>query len=297
MPGYVLAQRILRITNLRITANEFEDNSMHFANRVAVVTGASSGIGLALAKLLASQGAKVGIVARRQDVLERISKDIEQRGGSCALVAADVGDRRQILAAIHRIAGQLGPIDLLIANAGIGMPTLLDPMNVSDIEAMFRVNMLGVVYSVEAVLPEMLARRQGHLAAVSSLAAYKGMPGESAYCASKAALNTYMEGLRIHLRDRDIHVTIICPGFVRTEMTSANKFHMPFLLEADEAAKRIVRALARRLKVYNFPWQSSLLMRMARWAPDWALARTMREYNENPPFVTSHGPPIVRQDS
>jgi short-subunit dehydrogenase len=289
-PGHTL-----RVKNASVS--EFEESSMHFADRVAVVTGASSGIGRALAKLLASQGAKVGLVARRQDALERVSEEIEQRGGHYALAAADVGNRQQIVAAIQRIAGQLGPIDLLIANAGVGMPTLLDPMNVSDIEATFRVNVLGVVYSVEAVLPEMLGRRRGHLAAVSSLAAYKGMPGESAYCASKAALNTYMEGLRIHLRDRGVHVTTVCPGFVRTEMTSANKFSMPFLLEAEEAAKRIARALYRRVKVYNFPWQSSMLMRLARWAPDWALARAMRQYNEDPPFVTSRGPPEVRQDS
>ena len=113
-------------------------------------------------------------------------------------------------------------------------------MNVRDIEEMFRVNTLGVVYAIEAVLPEMLHRGRGHLAAVSSLAAYKGMPGESAYCASKAAVNCYLEGLRIHLRDTGIAVTTLCPGFVRTPMTAVNEFHMPWLLEADEAARRIV---------------------------------------------------------
>src|SRR5262249_7925676 len=181
--------------------------------------------------------------------------------------AADVGDRAQTLAAIRRLAAQLGPADLLIANAGVGMPTLLDPMNISDIETMVRVNLLGVVYAIEAVLPDMLRCRRGHLAAVSSLAAYKGMPGESAYCASKAAVNTYLEGLRIHLRDKGIAVTTLCPGFVRTPMTAINEFHMPWLLEAEEAARRIVRALARRRKVYNFPWQTALLIKLTRWLP------------------------------
>ncbi len=122
------------------------------------------------------------------------------------------------------------------------------------------------------------------MAVVSSLAAYKGLPGESAYCGSKAAVNTFMEGLRIQLRGRGITVTTICPGFVLTPMTEVNKFRMPFLLKADEAARRIVRALHRRRKVYNFPWQLSLVMKLTRWLPDWVLARSMQKYNENPPF-------------
>jgi short-subunit dehydrogenase len=148
---------------------------------------------------------------------------------------------------------------------------------------MFRVNTLGVVYAIEAVLPEMLRRGRGHLAAVSSLGAYKGLPGESAYCASKAAVNTFMEGLRIQLRGKGIAVTTICPGFVRTPMTSVNDFPMPFLLEADEAARRIVRALRRKVKVFDFPWPMAVLMHLTRWLPDWAMARTMASYNENPP--------------
>ncbi len=94
-----------------------------------------------------------------------------------------------------------------------------------------------------------------------------------------------MEGLRIHLRDKGIAVTTICPGFVRTPMTAINKFHMPWLLEANEAARRIVRALARRRKVYNFPWQTTFLMKLTRWMPDWVLFRMMQEYNQNPPVA------------
>ncbi len=273
---------------------------MSFANRVAVITGASSGIGRELAKVLAAEGWKVGLIARRRDRLGELADEIHQAGGESACAAADVGNRNQTRESIEAIRGALGPIDLLIANAGIGMPTLLDPVNVEDIEQMFRVNVLGVVYAIEAVLPEMLHRGRGHLAAVSSLAAYKGMPGESAYCASKAAVNYYLEGLRIHLRDRGIAVTTICPGFVRTPMTAVNEFYMPWLLEADEAARRIVRALRRRRKVYNFPWQTSLLMKLTRWLPDWVLARTMRKYNEQPPFplegASAPSPPQTPSD-
>jgi short-subunit dehydrogenase len=130
----------------------------------------------------------------------------------------------------------------------------------------------------------MLERRCGHLAAISSIAAYKGLPGESAYTSSKAAVNVFMDGLRIQLRSKGIAVTTICPGFVQTPMTEVNEFKMPWLLSADEAARRIVGALKRKRKIYNFPWQMALFMKLARWAPDWLVERMMHSYNEKPPF-------------
>jgi short-subunit dehydrogenase len=255
-----------------------------FANRVAVVTGASSGIGRALAKRLAAAGCKVGLVARRREELEALAREVEQAGGTAAFAPADVAERQQTLSAIREVAAKLGPVDLLVANAGVGAPTLLDPVNIGDVERMVRVNLLGVVYSIEAVLPGMLQRGRGHLAAVSSLGAYKGMPGESAYCASKAAVNVYMEGLRIQLREHGVRVTTVCPGFVATPMTAVNRFKMPFLLTADEAARRIVGALRRGVKVYNFPWQATLLMKLLAWLPDRAVARVMHDYNLDPPM-------------
>jgi short-subunit dehydrogenase len=257
---------------------------MSFAGQVAVVTGASSGIGRALAKVLAARGCRVGLVARRRDELESLAAEIAAGGGAAAVGVADVSDRGQTQSAFAEVAAALGPADLLIANAGVGAPTRLNPMNIGAVEKMYRVNVLGVVYALEAVLPSMLQRGKGHVAAVSSLAAYKGLPGEMAYSSSKAAVNNFLEGLRIQLRDRGIAVTTVCPGFVKTPMTEVNKFKMPWLLEADEAARRIVRALERKRKVCNFPWQLSLLMKATAWLPDWVVARAMHGYNEDPPM-------------
>lgn len=257
---------------------------MSFGNRVAIVTGASSGIGWELARQLAANGCKVGLIARRQSLLEQLAAEIAQSGGTCAWAAVDVGERTPVLEAISKLRSNLGPIDLVIANAGVGAPTFLEPMNVGDVEKMYRVNVLGVIYAIEAALPEMLQRRQGHLAAVSSLAAYKGLPGEAGYSSSKAAVNNFMEGMRIRLRGSGIHVTTICPGFVRTPMTEINQFKMPYLLEPDEAARRILRALRQRKKVFNFPWQMSLLMKLTAWLPDWVVERAMQSYNEKPPL-------------
>ncbi|MFO0804613.1 MAG: SDR family NAD(P)-dependent oxidoreductase [Gemmataceae bacterium] len=250
-------------------------SSLH--GKVALVTGASSGIGWALAKALAAEGCRVGLVARREEPLRQLAAEI----GSAACVAvADVANRGSVEAAVASVRSSLGPVDLAFANAGVGKPTLLDPVNVADVEAMFQVNVLGMVYLFAAVLPDMLARKTGRLVAISSLAGYRGLPGESAYCASKAAVNSYMDGLRIHLRGTGVSATTICPGFVHTPMTAMNTFHMPGVMSADAAASRIVRAVKKGKKVFNFPWRVALMTKLSRWLPDGLMNRVMGDYNE-----------------
>lgn len=255
-----------------------------FQDKAVVVTGASSGIGCALALRLAKQGAKLGLVARRRELLEELVRALGGVAGRNAIAVADVSVRADIQTAVQAIQEQLGPVDHLIANAGVGTPTLLDPMNIADVEQMFRVNVFGVIYAIEAVLPGMLRRKQGHITAISSIAAFKGLPGESGYCATKAAVNSYLEGLRIQLRDYRIPVTIACPGFIETPMTAVNNFHMPFLMSADKAADHILYAIRRRKKVYRFPRRMSWLMRLTGWLPDWIIARSMKSYNDSPPM-------------
>lgn len=245
-------------------------------SQVAVITGASSGIGWELAKVLAQEGYRLGLVARRREALGQLADEIRRSGGAAELEPADVASREEVVAAIRRLSERLGPCDLLIANAGVGHETFVDPLNVDQIEQMIRVNYLGAIYAIEAVLPEMLRRGRGHIAGVSSLAAYKGFPGQQGYCASKAALKTFLEGLRIQLRHRGIRVTTICPGFVHTPMTAQHRFGMPFVMNADEAARRIAKALRRRKKVFNFPWQTERLAKFTYWIPDWIIARTLR---------------------
>jgi NADP-dependent 3-hydroxy acid dehydrogenase YdfG len=241
--------------------------------RVTIVTGASSGIGRALAFRLASSGCRVGLIARRGELIEGAAREIGAAGGIAAAAAADVGDRAALHAAVAELESQLGPVDVMVANAGFGAPTHLDPLNTDDVEQTIRVNVLGVIYSIEAVLPGMIARKSGHLVAISSLGAFKGLPGESAYCASKAAVNAYMEGLRIALRTKGVVVTTVCPGFVETPMTPMNSA-MPFMMSADAAAGRIARLIRRRGGgVCRFPLPMSILMSVIARLPDAIVAR------------------------
>ena len=208
---------------------------------VVIVTGASSGIGRALAFRLAivRLSRRSDRPARRADCETRPARSVPPVAlPSRRPPTSAIGSRSA--SAITELEQGLGPTDVMVANAGFGAPTQLDPLNIDDVEQTIRVNVLGVIYSIEAVLPGMIARGSGHLLAVSSLGAFKGLPGESAYCASKAAVNAYMEGLRIALRSKGVVVTTVCPGFVETPMTPMDSA-MPFLMSADAAARRIAR--------------------------------------------------------
>jgi short-subunit dehydrogenase len=240
---------------------------------VAIVTGASSGIGRALALQLGTLGYRVGLIARRFRELSDAADAIAAAGGAAVAAAADVADRGALRSAVARVESRLGPTDVMVAGAGFGTPTRLDPLNTDEVEQTLRVNVLGVIYAIEAVLPGMLARGCGQLLAISSLAAFKGLPGESAYCASKAAVNAYAEGLRIALRSKGVIVTTVCPGFVRTPMTPMD-MPTPFMISADDAARRIASLIVRRRRgVHRFPLGMALLMSVIARLPDAVVAR------------------------
>ncbi len=241
-----------------------------------VITGASSGIGRALAIELGTRGHRLGLIARRERELHETVAMVAARGGTAVAATADVGDRPALRAAFQTLEAAIGPTRVLVANAGFGAPTHLDPLNIEDVERTFRVNVMGVVYSVEAVLPGMLRAGAGQLVAVSSLAALKGLPGESAYCASKAAVNAYMEGLRIALRGRGIAVATILPGFVDTAITPMDAAATPFMISAETAARKIARVIDRRKSgVVAFPRRMAALTALLARLPDSVVARVV----------------------
>jgi len=244
---------------------------MGFTDKVVFITGASSGIGRALAAEFARAGARVGVLARREDRLRQLCEEIRAAGATAEWAVADASDRVATRDALRTLSQRLGPCDILVANAGVGATNTSTDLNIDGAEAVIRTNLLGPMYAFEAVLPAMLSRRSGHLVGVSSVAAFKGLPTAAAYCASKAGLNAYMESLRISLRSKKVAVTTICPGFVRTEMTAKQK--MIWVLEPEVAARKIVHAIERRKKVYSFPKRMRGLVELTRWLPDRVLAR------------------------
>jgi short-subunit dehydrogenase len=235
--------------------------------KVVLITGASSGIGRALALELGKRGARLGLTARRGEELLHLSEEIERAGGEALALPADVRDPAAMNEAAERVRARWGGVDVLVANAGMSSTTAGTSLNAGEVGDVITINVLGVVNSVAAVLPAMLERGAGHLVAISSLASYRGMPKSGAYSASKAAVSTFFESLRVDLRRSNIDVTTIHPGFIRTPMTEGRKRRLPFLLEPGDAACRIIRAVERRARTYAFPWQLASLVRVIRHIP------------------------------
>ncbi|MCA1555606.1 MAG: SDR family NAD(P)-dependent oxidoreductase, partial [Acidobacteria bacterium] len=213
------------------------------------------------------RGASIGLLARREEVLREVAAKVETAGGRSLAVAVDVRDAGEVKAAAAKVSEHFGRIDVLIANAGIGEITLARDLDIEVVTQIFSVNVLGALNSVAAVLPEMVARGSGQIVGISSLAAYRGMPGSGAYCASKAALSTFFESLRAELRPRNIFVTTIHPGFIDTPMTRGRKQPMPFLVEPERAAKIMLRAIEARRRTFAFPWQLAAVARIGKWLP------------------------------
>src|SRR5581483_4216257 len=196
---------------------------MRLKGQVAVVTGAAGGIGRALCRELSRAGVRLGLLDRNAEGLAALADEVKP----CAFAVADVRDRAAVRGAIASLADQLGPVDLLVACAGITGATLVDDLAVAETEAILEVNLLGVAYAIDAVLPGMLARGRGHIVALSSLAGCRGVPYSAAYSASKAALINYLESLRPALRRRGIAVTTVLPGFVRTPLLEGARVQAP----------------------------------------------------------------------
>jgi len=251
-----------------------------FAGQVVLITGAGSGLGRQLALTLASEGAAIAAVDLKPEPLTALAAALPNQ--RVAWAVGDVTDRTALRPAVQQLSEKLGPIDLLIANAGIGIETPALAFRGEDFEAQVRVNLIGVANSIEAVLPGMISRQRGHLVAISSLASYRGLPKMAGYCASKAGVNSLMEALRFELKPHGIAVTTVCPGWIRTPLTANIDVPQPYLMEVEYAAQQIVEAIRRRRPYFAFPRRAAWLVRLLRWLPcgasDWLLARAAARF-------------------
>lgn len=228
-------------------------------NKTVVITGASSGIGAALATAFASKGYNLGLAARRVDKLELLARELEEKYTiQVAVTALDVQQDADVAPALSRLAQELGQIDIVVANAGIGGVRRSGSGDISIDKAIFKTNVIGAIATLDAATKLFLAQGHGHLVGMSSFSAFSPLPANAAYSASKAALTNYMNAMRLELMSKKINVTVIHPGFIKTDI-APDMGKYPFVIEADVAAQQMVRAIESNkanVIVPALPWRA-----------------------------------------
>lgn len=232
-----------------------------------VISGASSGIGLALARHYLARGAMLCVFARRASLLRELA---DAHPGQVFTAALDVRDAAALQAAAGEFIIRYGAPDLVIANAGVSRGTLTERTeDLAAFQDILDINVTGMVKTFQPFLPSMRAAGSGSLVGIASVAGFRGLPGSGAYSASKAAAIAYLESLRVELRGSGVNVVTICPGYIKTPMTEVNTFSMPFIISAENAAQRIARAITQGKSLAVIPWQMALAGRLFRLLPNW----------------------------
>jgi short-subunit dehydrogenase len=230
-----------------------------------VISGASSGLGLSLARYYLRRGAIVAVFARRSNLLHFLNLEFPNQVYCYPL---DVRNTAEIQEAAHRFITNIGCPDIVIANAGVSVGTLTDhPEDIPSFQTVMDVNVVGMMNTFCPFVAEMVKRKKGTLVGISSIAGFRGLPGAGAYAASKAAAITYLESLRIELRKTGVKVVTICPGYIKTQMTVNNPFTMPFIMETDDAAERIAIVIKRQKPFAVVPWQMGIIMNILKTLP------------------------------
>jgi len=240
-----------------------------------VISGASSGIGLALARHYLERGATVAAFARRGELLQALAAEFPNKVFCYAL---DVRDAPAIQQAASDFMARVGVPDIVIANAGVSRGTLTEYVEDEEVfQNVMDINVLGMVKTFQPFIAAMRDAKQGTLVGIASVAGFRGLPGSGAYSASKAAAISYMESLRVELYGSGVKAVTLCPGYIKTPMTDINTYPMPFIIAADDAAKRMARVIERGASFAVVPWQMGvvgwLLKRLPNWLYDLAFSK------------------------
>ncbi len=236
-----------------------------------VISGASSGLGLALARHYLERGATIAAFARRGELLQILSVEFP---GKVFCYALDVRDSSAIQHAAKDFITRAGMPDVVIANAGVSVGTLTEyAEDIDAFQQVMDINVLGIVKTFQPFVAAMREAQRGTLVGIASVAGFRGLPGASAYSASKAAVISYLESLRVELHGSGVKVVTICPGYIKTPMTAVNPYPMPFMLDADEAARRMIRVIEQQNAFTVIPWQMGMVGRVLKLLPRWLYDR------------------------
>lgn len=246
------------------------------------LTGASSGIGAALARRFAGMGARLGLLAHNEEKLKSFAASLPQ-ADIHASYAVDVTDRDAVIAAAHDFERFCGGTDIVIANAGISIGVKTEFYeDLSVMERVYATNVLAMAATFHGFIAPMRQRGCGQFVGIASVAGIRGLPGSEAYCSSKAAAISYLESLRNDVRPYGIRVTTISPGFVATPLTAKNPYKMPFILTAEEFARRAVPTILSGTSYRTIPWQMGVLAKILRILPNWLFDKAVAGRGEKP---------------
>lgn len=230
------------------------------------ITGASSGLGAALARAYAARGASVALIARREAALKEMAATLPTQA---FIYPLDVADAAALQSAADDFIARAGLPDIVIANAGVSVGTLTEEQSdIKTFERVFAINVMGMVNTFAPFAAAMRQRNSGRLVGIASVAGVRGLPGAGAYSASKAASFAYLESLRVEMHGSGVKVVTIAPGYIKTPMTAVNDYAMPFLLDANVAAERMRRVIERGTRTAVVPWQMGIVATIMRLMPD-----------------------------
>jgi short-subunit dehydrogenase len=233
-----------------------------------VLTGASSGIGFELAKKFASEKCNLALLNRRVDVIEKLAFKLSSCGSKIIAVKCDVTNKDEVIQAFEDVKRNFGNIDIAVLNSGVSRIINAEDFNSNSVKQIFDVNFIGMIYCIETLLPDFINNRSGMIVGVSSLADGRGFPMTGVYCASKAAVSIFLESLRAELKNYNVKILTVKPGFVRTPMTAKNNFAMPFLMNADRAASIILSGIKKEKQIIQFPFPTVIGAKLLRLLPD-----------------------------
>jgi short-subunit dehydrogenase len=241
---------------------------MDLNNKTVLLTGASSGIGYSLAKLLPKENCSIALLSRRENILNNMVNEIRVKGAQVRAYKCDVGNIDEVRYSFEQVKKDFGKIDIAILNAGASSRADVRKYSSFTAKEIFEANTFGIINCVEQLLPDLIQRREGMIVGVSSLAESRGFPKSGFYNASKAAATLLLESLRVELKPFNLKVLIVKPGFVKTPMTDKNEFHMPFLMDVDKAAKIILEGIKTEKRIIQFPFPTVIGSKIVKFMPD-----------------------------